>query len=587
MTGRLNRVFHCEIAKNFIFDRKGDKMEKMENSLVPEVHNPYQLTQDDLDSTYWVWDRLHTPPGSPWVPMFEWWWGYGATGPIAQAYEDMPLPLSRGPRARTLRGYHIVALYEPHSDEEVKERAGRYREAIRPWLEDTDKMINRAYSELMEVYEKIKKRDYQNATWSQLIDWVEELGQFRRRWFYWHFVSFAATGVIFQDWEALSSELLGIDSYHPQFQKLMTGFDNRSFETDRRQFKLAQRIIELGLKDIVARSKIEEILPNLEKSDNGKKFVKEFREFLDEFGWRNAVVFSFDTPSWREDPTPVLMRIRQFLANPVFELDNIIAKQTRDRKEAEEQVLNKLPSDQRTWYRILMKAGQKTGVWSEEHSFYFEMYGFSAIRYFWLQIGKRLTQAGALEKPDDIFFLVGDDVIKLLSDPYVMKGTGIAKRRKEQWEEAKNFRPEPYYGNIPFEEAMQRFMATKDPPMVMATQGRPPTPRPELKADVIGIIGSPGVAEGRARVLFSVDQLGEVQPGEILVALATDSAWTPVFSLIKAAVLDTGAPMCHAAIVAREYGIPAILNTMTGTSKIKTGQRIRVDGDVGAVYIVD
>jgi len=121
----------------------------------------------------------------------------------------------------------------------------------------------------------------------------------------------------------------------------------------------------------------------------------------------------------------------------------------------------------------------------------------------------------------------------------------------------------------------------------MATQGRPPTPRPELKADVIGIIGSPGVAEGRARVLFSVDQLGEVQPGEILVALATDSAWTPVFSLIKAAVLDTGAPMCHAAIVAREYAIPAILNTMTGTSKIKTGQRIRVDGDVGAVYIID
>jgi phosphoenolpyruvate-protein kinase (PTS system EI component) len=57
--------------------------------------------------------------------------------------------------------------------------------------------------------------------------------------------------------------------------------------------------------------------------------------------------------------------------------------------------------------------------------------------------------------------------------------------------------------------------------------------------------------------------------------------------LIKAAVLDTGAPMCHAAIVAREYAIPAILNTMTGTSKIKTGQRIRVDGDVGAVYIID
>jgi len=77
-----------------------------------------------------------------------------------------------------------------------------------------------------------------------------------------------------------------------------------------------------------------------------------------------------------------------------------------------------------------------------------------------------------------------------------------------------------------------------------------------------------------------------VQPGEILVCPSTDPNWTPVFALLKGVVVDMGGSLCHAAIVSREYGIPCVLNTFAGTSKIKNGQRIRVDGDVGAVYIL-
>ena len=101
-----------------------------------------------------------------------------------------------------------------------------------------------------------------------------------------------------------------------------------------------------------------------------------------------------------------------------------------------------------------------------------------------------------------------------------------------------------------------------------------------------GFAGSPGVAEGRARVVLRPEQLGELQQGEILVAPSTSTSWTPVFGKIAAAVLDSGGIMCHAAIVAREYGLPAVIGTGSATKRIKTGDRLRVDADAGIVEIL-
>ena len=97
---------------------------------------------------------------------------------------------------------------------------------------------------------------------------------------------------------------------------------------------------------------------------------------------------------------------------------------------------------------------------------------------------------------------------------------------------------------------------------------------------------SPGVVEGPARVIFSPDQIGEVQEGEILVAPLTAPSWAPIFGKIGATVTDTGGMMSHAAIVCREYGLPAVTGTGFATATIKTGDRIRVDGSNGTVTIL-
>jgi pyruvate,water dikinase len=105
-------------------------------------------------------------------------------------------------------------------------------------------------------------------------------------------------------------------------------------------------------------------------------------------------------------------------------------------------------------------------------------------------------------------------------------------------------------------------------------------------SELSGTAASPGLVEGPARVVKTVREIGDVREGEILVCSITSPAWAPIFSKIQAAVTDIGGVMSHAAIVCREYGLPAVVGTGHATAQIATGQRIRVDGTAGTVTIL-
>jgi phosphoenolpyruvate synthase/pyruvate phosphate dikinase len=105
--------------------------------------------------------------------------------------------------------------------------------------------------------------------------------------------------------------------------------------------------------------------------------------------------------------------------------------------------------------------------------------------------------------------------------------------------------------------------------------------------ELTGTAASPGLAEGPARVVKTVKEIADVRDGEILVCTITSPAWAPIFPKINAAVTDIGGVMSHAAIVCREYGLPAVVGTGRATAQIRTGQRLRVDGTAGTVTILD
>lgn len=109
---------------------------------------------------------------------------------------------------------------------------------------------------------------------------------------------------------------------------------------------------------------------------------------------------------------------------------------------------------------------------------------------------------------------------------------------------------------------------------------------PDMVSEIVGHAASPGTAEGLARVILSPTNLRELQQGEILVCPATSPSWAPIFGQIRGLVTDAGGSMSHAAIVAREYGLPAVVGTNGATRLIKTGDKLKVDGEAGKVKII-
>jgi pyruvate,water dikinase len=246
-----------------------------------------------------------------------------------------------------------------------------------------------------------------------------------------------------------------------------------------------------------------------------------------------------------------------------------------------------VPAEERDWFKALMHVAGQAGAFSEEHGHYCEFWANAVVRHICLAMGKRFVEAGAIDKVDDIFFLNGDEVNFFVASPEYHEIRAIVNARKKEWEEwCKEDRP-IIIGDISQEEAMGFLMSANDPAVMECAIGRFPQPKPELKADLYGIPVSAGVAEGSARCVSDLRELTQVQPGEILVCPVAQPSWTPVFSLIKGVVTAQGGTLHHAAIMGREYGVPVVSNVFDGIGQIKTGQRIRVDGTQGVVYILD
>jgi pyruvate,water dikinase len=232
----------------------------------------------------------------------------------------------------------------------------------------------------------------------------------------------------------------------------------------------------------------------------------------------------------------------------------------------------------------------------ENHNMYIEHRHHT---HFWNKmrdIGDRMAEAGLLRDRDDLFYLnrweVGQAVHDLVThwsayDAIPMRTRhwqGLVSRRRDIIEVLRRWNPEPALGPIPAEinEPFMIMLYGLSTDRVQAWLDDAEDGGTQLQ----GIAASAGDVEGVARVIFSPDDLPAVEEGEILVCPITAPSWGPVFGRIKATVSDLGGIMSHAAIVSREYGLPAVVGTGRGTKVIHTGDRIRVNGDTGVVTLL-
>jgi pyruvate,water dikinase len=354
------------------------------------------------------------------------------------------------------------------------------------------------------------------------------------------------------------------------------------FKFNKEIWRLGNRAAEMGLSDIFHSTEDNDlVIPKLESSEAGQQWLKEYRDFLEVHGWRNERMLDWATPNWIEKPSLGIPVLKVAITKGgTLSIEERREQAIKERLETEKEVLASVPVNQRGWFQALLKAAQKAGYWSEDHTYYLDLYCSALGRWITNEIGRRFAEAGVIQDSDDIYFLIADEIEKAMIPMGKVKLQQYADRRKKEWESYLKLTPKPFYGNM----GLVQEMIKKDPVITVSTSA--PVVREDVRADLYGAGSAPGVVEGVCRVILTEDKIGEIQAGEILVAPGTSAQWTPVFEIVKGIITDGGGALSHAVVVAREYGIPAVVGCLEATRKIKTGDCVKIDGNLGLVYIL-
>jgi phosphohistidine swiveling domain-containing protein len=215
-----------------------------------------------------------------------------------------------------------------------------------------------------------------------------------------------------------------------------------------------------------------------------------------------------------------------------------------------------------------------------DHHFYVDQGTNARLRVVLIAIGDKLVEAGVLDDPEDVMYLRYNELRRLMADQAAFDAPELVSDRRDAREAAAERRPPSWVGTATKTALEFPYNALWGFPEKFYA-GEPAT-----TGEVRGLAASPGVVEGSARFVASLDEFDQVLDGEILVCRMTNPAWVVLFTKITGLVTEAGGAVSHPAVVAREFGIPAVVGTTNAGERIKTGDRIRVNGTMGVVEIL-
>ena len=381
--------------------------------------------------------------------------------------------------------------------------------------------------------------------------------------------------------------------------QMVAGIDVLLFKPDAELKRLARLALDTGVDSAFVEGRSpQEIDDELAGSEAGKAWLAELEKVKDP--WFNMATgdgLYHYYRSWHDDPSipyaSLIGYVRALREGQEVERPTEELVRERDRLASEYGAL--LDEETRKGFDELLGLCRLVFPYVEEHKFlcdyWFLTTWWNKVREF----GALLAEHGYLDDAEDVFQLSRTELQSALDELVLVWATGgeplgpkhwppIVARRREIIERLGDWTPPPAIGAMPEE--------VTDPVLNMLwgittervrAWARSQDGGPELS----GTPASPGVVEGVARVVKTVRELADVRDGEILVCSITSPAWAPIFTKVRAVVTDIGGVMSHAAIVCREYGLPAVVGTGRATSQIRTGQLVSVDGSAGTVTILD
>jgi pyruvate, water dikinase len=380
--------------------------------------------------------------------------------------------------------------------------------------------------------------------------------------------------------------------------QMVAGIDVLLFKPDAELRRLARLALDSGLAPVFGNGRTpQEIDAELATSDAGKRWLEELEGVKDPwFNMSTGDGLYHYYRSWFDDPSIPYASIAghiSALADGRFE-ERPTEELAAERDRLAQGYAAQLTDEQRGPFNELLGLSRTVFPYVEEHKFYCDYWFLTAWYNKVREFGTLLVEGDYLDGVEDVFHLNRHEVLQALEELVLHWASGglalggihwkpIVERRKVLLAKLADWTPPPALGTMP--------EAANDPITVMLWGITPERLQEWARAqdggvELRGSAAARGVVEGPARVIRSVEQISEVQDGEILVCGSTSPAWAPIFSRIIATVTDIGGVMSHTAIVCREYGLPAVVGTGRATGQIKTGDRIRVDGTNGTVTVL-
>ena len=557
---------------------------------------PIEWREGERD-LFWIYDDLHIP--NPVSPMFFDIGGWWLT--CDHMFRRFGTPFACDWIAKEINGYVYTAAvpcesdlhseateyqsrYVPRvpRDPEHAAQIGTYLGWVLPeyagnflawWRERLRPEIERNFAYLDGI-------DYDGATMRELAVYLEDaIDVHDRHWkIHWmlNFAQFAST----QDLNAVIAEVRGEED--PGLMgRLQSSLEDRNWDSIEDLWKIKEEIKGDGeLAAAFEGQTAEDVGRALEDSERGRRLIEErIVRHQKAFGYKSIWSHEFAFKTWREDPAPILEAVRGYLATD-YDYPSNIASVRDDLEAAKREVMEGVEGDAAERLRTALELSLGMNSLTPDHHFYVDQGTNARLRVVLIAIGDKLVEAGVLDDPEDVMYLRYNELRRLMADQAAFDAPELVSDRRDAREAAAERRPPSWVGTATKTALEFPYNALWGFPEKFYA-GEPAT-----TGEVRGLAASPGVVEGSARFVASLDEFDQVLDGEILVCRMTNPAWVVLFTKITGLVTEAGGAVSHPAVVAREFGIPAVVGTTNAGERIKTGDRIRVNGTIGVVEIL-
>jgi phosphohistidine swiveling domain-containing protein len=560
---------------------------------------PVKWESEQEKKLFWVYDDLHCPhPLSPMYYDIGGWWMT-----CDHMFRRFGTPFAADWIAKPVNGYLYTAavpadpdcqvdgeeygnVYRarvPKGDPGYAGKIGAYLGAVLPvygrefdgwWRERLVPEIKRNFEYLESKIDHWEEIDI--AEWATILEDAMDIHD--RNWkLHWmlNFAQFSGTtglaAVVQEVRGQVDNVLLG---------RLQNSAKDRNWDRIEALWKMKEEVkkdkaLSAAFKAETGRA----VMAALEKTDRGKKFIAEqVRPYQREFGWAAVWVHEFTFKTAFEDPTPFIETVRGYIETD-YDYPSHVKALAEDIKKACAELVAGLTGEARAKVEAANAINLKMAPLTPDHHFYFDQSTNAHLRLVLICIGKKLVKAGLLDDPEDIMYLRYNELRYLIGDPS-FDAKSIVTASRAAHEKAYAIKPRGWIGTATESQLAFPYLGLWGFPEKLYIE------QAEATDTVQGLAASPGVVEGIAKVVMTIEEFDKVEKGDILVCQMTNPAWVTLFTKIIGLVTDAGGPVSHPGVLSREFGIPAVVGSSVGTSRIKDGDRVRVNGSTGLVEIL-